>query len=88
MTAARSTKPRPAHQSGLVTPAAPAAKPRAKASKPKASTAASAATWHEMVATAAYFRAQARGLQPGSAEQDWLDAEAELMHTMGKLRDS
>lgn len=88
MTAVQSTKPRPARQSGLETPAAPAAKPRAKASKPKGSKTPSTASWHEMVATAAYFRAQARGFQPGSAEQDWLDAEAELMRAMGKLRDS
>lgn len=35
--------------------------------------------WNAMVATAAYFRAEARGFAGGSAEQDWADAEAELM---------
>ena len=39
--------------------------------------------WHQMVATAAYLRAEARGFVGGSAEQDWLDAEAELMAKVG-----
>jgi hypothetical protein len=34
--------------------------------------------WQAMVATAAYFRAQARGFIGGSAEQDWIEAEAEV----------
>jgi len=34
--------------------------------------------WRDMVATAAYYRAQARGFQAGSPEQDWLAAEDEL----------
>ncbi|CAN0357027.1 unnamed protein product, partial [Phaeothamnion confervicola] len=34
--------------------------------------------WQAMVATAAYFRAQGRGFIGGSAEQDWVEAEAEL----------
>ncbi len=32
----------------------------------------------EMIATAAYFRAESRGFQPGSELQDWLEAEAEI----------
>jgi hypothetical protein len=35
--------------------------------------------WNAMVATAAYFRAEARGFTGGSAELDWAEAEAELM---------
>jgi len=35
--------------------------------------------WQEMVAAAAYYRAEARGFYGGSPEQDWLDAEAELL---------
>ena len=35
--------------------------------------------WNALVATAAYFRAEARGFTGGSAERDWADAEAELM---------
>ncbi len=31
------------------------------------------------IATAAYYRAQARGFEPGREIQDWLDAEAELL---------
>lgn len=34
--------------------------------------------WHDMVATAAYYRAEARGFEGGSAEDDWYEAEAEL----------
>jgi hypothetical protein len=41
-----------------------------------------------MVATAAYFRAQARGFQPGAAEQDWLDAEAELQRAVNSIHES
>lgn len=31
-----------------------------------------------MIAEAAYFRAERRGFAPGSALQDWLEAEAEI----------
>ena len=34
--------------------------------------------WHEMVATAAYYRAETRGFNEDSAEDDWYEAEAEL----------
>jgi DUF2934 family protein len=34
--------------------------------------------WHEMVATAAYYRAQARGFDESSPEDDWYGAETEL----------
>jgi len=34
--------------------------------------------WRDMVATAAYYRAEARGFEGGSAEDDWFEAEAEL----------
>lgn len=34
--------------------------------------------WHEMVATAAYYRAEARGFDGRSPEDDWYEAEAEL----------
>lgn len=60
---------------------APAAKvPKAKKSSP----AIAEGTWREMVATAAYYRAQARGFQPGSHDQDWLAAETELKKLLGK----
>ena len=41
--------------------------------------------WRGMVATAAYYRAQARGFQQGSPEQDWLAAEAELKRQLGVI---
>jgi hypothetical protein len=34
--------------------------------------------WQDMVATAAYYRAQSRGFDEGSPEDDWYEAEAEL----------
>ncbi len=34
--------------------------------------------WQQLVATAAYLRAEARGFVGGSPEQDWFEAEAEL----------
>ena len=39
----------------------------------------SAAELYEMIAEAAYYRAQKRGFLPGLEAQDWLDAEAEVM---------
>jgi len=36
------------------------------------------------IATAAYYRAQARGFEPGREIQDWLDAEAELLKPEAK----
>lgn len=40
--------------------------------------------WQAMVATAAYFRAEARGFMGGSAEQDWIEAEAEVAARFAK----
>jgi len=40
------------------------------------------AEWQEMVAAAAYYRAEARGFYGGSPDQDWLDAEAELLERL------
>ena len=34
--------------------------------------------WRDMVATASYYRAEARGFEGGSTEDDWYQAEAEL----------
>jgi hypothetical protein len=42
--------------------------------------------WRQMVAAAAYFRAEARGFAGGSPEQDWLDAESELMARLTPAR--
>lgn len=32
------------------------------------------------IATAAYYRAQSRGFEPGKEIEDWLNAEAELLN--------
>lgn len=37
----------------------------------------------EHVATAAYYKAQARGFSPGLEMEDWLSAEAELTRRPG-----
>ena len=34
--------------------------------------------WQDMVATAAYYRAEARGFEGRSADEDWYEAEAEM----------
>ena len=33
------------------------------------------------IAVAAYYKAEARGYQPGYEIQDWLEAEAEVLHS-------
>ena len=43
--------------------------------------------WHEMVATAAYYRAQARGFGESSPEDDWYAAEAELRARLARAED-
>jgi hypothetical protein len=40
--------------------------------------------WRDMVATAAYYRAQARGFDEGSPEDDWYEAEAELRSQLAR----
>ena len=64
--------------------AAPAAAAKVPKPKKKSSPAIAESVWREMVATAAYYRAQSRGFQPGSHEQDWLAAEAELKKQLRK----
>lgn len=39
-----------------------------------------AAERRDMIATAAYFRAQRRGFEPGHELDDWLAAETEVVH--------
>jgi hypothetical protein len=39
-----------------------------------------AAERREMIATAAYFRAQQRGFEPGHDLEDWFAAETEITH--------
>jgi hypothetical protein len=40
---------------------------------------------HEMVAVAAYFRAERRGFAPGGAVQDWLAAEQDIARLLEGL---
>jgi hypothetical protein len=37
---------------------------------------------HEMIASAAYYRAEKRGFSGGSELEDWLEAEAEVDRTL------
>jgi hypothetical protein len=43
--------------------------------------------WHDMVATAAYHRAESRGFEEGSAEEDWFEAEAQLREQLARAED-
>ncbi len=42
----------------------------------------------EMVATAAYYRAERRGFAPGDPTADWLEAEAEIKHHLEQSAES
>ena len=44
------------------------------------------AEWRAMVAEGAYLRAERRGFVDGSPEQDWLEAEEELLRKLAELR--
>lgn len=43
--------------------------------------------WHDMVATAAYFLAESRGFENGSAQDDWFQAEARLREQLALAED-
>ena len=89
MTAAQSAKsriirktspvPSPARSNAAGPPAAKV--PKAKKSRPEIAE----EVWREMVATAANYRAQARGFKYGSPEQDWLAAEADLKQQLNNI---
>ena len=70
-----------ARSKGVAAPAHAAKVPKLKK---KSSPAIAESAWREMVATAAYYRAQSRGFQPSSDQQDWLAAEAELKKQLRK----
>jgi hypothetical protein len=42
----------------------------------------------EMVAVAAYFRAERRGFAPGGAERDWMEAEDEIDALLARMSSS
>lgn len=89
MTTAQTGKSRTIRKTPPVTTTARSKSPVApavKVSKAKKSRSVVAEdVWREMVATAAYYRAQARGFQQGSPEQDWLTAETELKQQLGEI---
>ena len=39
---------------------------------------------YEMIAEAAYYKAEQRGFELGNEELDWLEAEQELLESMGE----
>lgn len=89
----KATKPSQRRGSTKTAQAAiPAAREPALASPPvtaaaasgDGSTAFSPAERLEMIATAAYRRAEQRGFSGGAAEQDWLEAEAEIDRELGR----
>ena len=43
--------------------------------------------WHDMVAAAAAYRAQARGFDGGAVEDDWCETEAELREQLARAED-
>lgn len=71
-----------------LSPASRAASP-SKLSAPSGTTAGMGLTAeqrHDLIAKAAYLRAERRGFQGGSPEQDWLEAEAEIDASLLRLR--
>jgi hypothetical protein len=38
----------------------------------------------KQIAEAAYYKAKARHFAPGGEVQDWIEAEAEVMHRLGR----
>jgi hypothetical protein len=38
----------------------------------------------KQIAEAAYYKAKARDFAPGGEVQDWIEAEAEVMHRLGR----
>jgi hypothetical protein len=51
--------------------------------KPDGAREPSARELYEMVAQAAYYRAEKRGFQPGFEADDWTEAEAEVKQRLG-----
>jgi hypothetical protein len=39
---------------------------------------------YRLIAETAYFKAKARGFEPGGEIQDWIEAEAEIRHRIEK----
>lgn len=60
----------------------PAARRSRTASGPDSSSAAFDCPREQMIAEAAYFRAEQRGFTPGNEMSDWLEAEADVEHLL------
>jgi hypothetical protein len=41
---------------------------------------------YQLIAETAYFKAKARGFEPGGEVQDWIEAEAEVRNRLGNNR--
>lgn len=69
-------------------PSAPAANGAASSAVPAPALPSmpSANDLYEMIAEAAYYRAEKRGFTPGLEAEDWLHAEADVMQRMKELR--
>jgi len=51
--------------------------------RPKPSAPSPEELWKQ-IAEAAYYKAKARNFAPGGEVQDWIEAEAEVMHRLGR----
>ena len=86
--AAKNERPAPPRKAPSKAPAAsakPAAKPAARPAAPQAFEARaeiSAEELRKLIAEAAYYRAKKRGFAPGHEEEDWIQAEAEVLGQM------
>jgi hypothetical protein len=60
-----------------------AAKPPAPSFSAQARVEVSKEDLRKLISDAAYFRAKQRGFQPGHELEDWIQAEAEVMHRIG-----
>jgi hypothetical protein len=74
-----------ANQEGTVAERKKAARPAARGASRKVSRATSVSSEQrqQMIARAAYLRAERRGFAPGAEMQDWLEAEAEVDQRLG-----
>jgi hypothetical protein len=69
-----------------VAPAAAAAVVKTAANMAEAAAMPSEAELRELIAQAAYYRAEKRGFRPGLEADDWLQAEAEVMARLQAMR--
>jgi len=60
-----------------------AARQMSESGKPGMAPANDAIPREQLIAVAAYFRAEQRGFAPGNEMSDWLDAEADVEHMLG-----